>query len=152
METHKQTLQDRGKIRKVIFFILGSLALVLGIVGIILPVLPTTPFILVAAACYLRSFDGLHNKLINSTLYTKHLSYMIEKKGMKLNTKLAILIPVLCILIAVFLFIDSTFLRVVIIIMATAKIIVFSRIKTISKSVEGESCNGNYNSRKQGKI
>lgn len=50
--------------KKVIFLLLGHLCLVLGIIGAFLPVLPTTPFLLLAAYLYSKSSDRLHNWII----------------------------------------------------------------------------------------
>jgi uncharacterized protein len=43
----------------------GTLFVGLGIIGIVLPVMPTTPFLLVAAACYMRSSARLHGWLMH---------------------------------------------------------------------------------------
>ena len=47
---------------------LGLLALALGIVGIVVPVLPTTPFILLAAACFARSSERFHHYLLSQRI------------------------------------------------------------------------------------
>ena len=47
------------------WFIGGSLALVLGVLGIFLPLLPTVPFLLLAAFCFSKSSETVHNWLIN---------------------------------------------------------------------------------------
>ncbi len=51
--------------KKVVYLILGHICLALGIVGAFLPVLPTTPFLLLAAFLYSKSSDRLHNWMIH---------------------------------------------------------------------------------------
>lgn len=54
---------------RAIFVVLGTVFLGLGAVGVVLPVLPTTPFVLLAAACYLRASERLHRWLVNSRTF-----------------------------------------------------------------------------------
>ena len=52
-------------IKRIFLITAGSISLVLGVLGIFLPLLPTTPLLLLAGACYIRSSDKLYRWLIN---------------------------------------------------------------------------------------
>ncbi|QAR33946.1 DUF454 domain-containing protein [Geovibrio thiophilus] len=54
---------------KIILIILGFMSLFLGIIGVFLPVMPTTPFILLAAACFARSSEKFHKMLLNNRYF-----------------------------------------------------------------------------------
>jgi uncharacterized membrane protein YbaN (DUF454 family) len=54
---------------RAIFVVLGTMFLGLGALGLVLPVLPTTPFVLLAAACYLRASERLHRRLVTSRTF-----------------------------------------------------------------------------------
>ena len=71
----------------------GTLALVLGIVGVVLPGLPTTPYVLLAAACYLRASPRAHAWLLRNPIFgpmlrewEQHRSVSRPVKGMALMT------------------------------------------------------------------
>ena len=46
-----------------LLWLIGSISLALGLIGVVLPVMPTTPFILLAAACYARASPALHQRM-----------------------------------------------------------------------------------------
>jgi uncharacterized membrane protein YbaN (DUF454 family) len=54
---------------RIAFWLLGSLALVLGIAGVFLPVLPTTPFVLLAAFCYSRASLRFHALVLENRVF-----------------------------------------------------------------------------------
>jgi uncharacterized membrane protein YbaN (DUF454 family) len=83
------TAQKSGKqkIVRALLFVGGTLSLVLGAIGIVLPILPTTPFLLLAAACYLRSSERMHNWLLNNRWFGGYLRNYQEGRGIPQKTK-----------------------------------------------------------------
>lgn len=55
----------RSRVVRGLFWLAGSVSLALGLVGVVLPGLPTTPFVLLAAACYAKASPRLHGWLLN---------------------------------------------------------------------------------------
>ena len=80
--------------KKIVFIVVGCICLALGTVGVVLPILPTTPFYLVTAYCFARSSDRLNNWFKKTKLYKKHLESFVKKEGMLVSTKACILTTV----------------------------------------------------------
>jgi Ala-tRNA(Pro) deacylase len=72
----------------------GTASLGLGIAGIFLPVLPTTPFLLLAAACYARGSKRLHRWLMENRVFGRYIKDYIERRGVSLRVKI-VLLPLL---------------------------------------------------------
>ena len=70
-------------IYKYILIICGFISLFLGIIGIFLPLLPTTPFVLLAAICFAHSSPKIYNKMINVKFIGKVIQDYREGKGMR---------------------------------------------------------------------
>jgi len=73
---------------KVLFIVLGVACLSLGAVGIAVPGLPTTPFLLLAAALFVRSSDRLYRRLIQSRVLGGYIRRYREQGGMTLRAKI----------------------------------------------------------------
>jgi len=73
--------------KKILLIIAGTLFLILGIVGIFIPLLPTTPFLLLAAACYARSSQRCYEWLLNNRWFGNYIRNYIEGKGVSLKVK-----------------------------------------------------------------
>ena len=74
--------------QRIILIIIGTLFVALGLIGILLPLLPTTPFLLAAAACYAKSSDRLYNWLLNNRWFGTYIRNWREGKGLPLRTKI----------------------------------------------------------------
>ncbi len=99
-------------VKRLLLILAGSISLVLGVIGIVLPVLPTTPFLLLAAFCYLRSsrrlYDWMLNNRVFGTYIYNYLTYRAVKKSVKVVT-LALLWSALSVSIAL---VSNVYLRV----------------------------------------
>ena len=76
---------------KIILTIFGLLSLTLGVIGIFVPILPTTPLLLLAAWCFFRSSKTLYEKLINSKHLGSYIKNFRENKIIPLKTKVYII-------------------------------------------------------------
>lgn len=72
---------------KILLVTAGTISLGVGIVGAFLPVLPTTPFVLLAAICYVRSSQRLYERLMQSRFASKHVHNVLAGKGIPLSVK-----------------------------------------------------------------
>ena len=77
--------------KKILFVTLGCVSLALGVVGIVLPVLPTVPFFLLTAFCFAKSSQRLHNWFLGTAMYKKYISSYMKRKGMTLRAKLTLI-------------------------------------------------------------
>ena len=108
------------------------LMMVLGAIGVVLPVLPTTPFLLLASFCFAKGSDRFHKWFIGTKLYKKHLESFVTSRSMTLKTKLCILLPASAMLILAMLAMSNIYGRVFIVFLIIFKYIYFfTRIETV---------------------
>jgi uncharacterized membrane protein YbaN (DUF454 family) len=86
-ELTKETY-NRPKIVRAIFFAVGTLSLVLGAIGIVLPLLPTTPLLVLAVACYCRSSERMTKWVLTNKYFGSYIRRYREGKGIPIKTKL----------------------------------------------------------------
>ena len=86
-------------IRRITFVVLGCISLALAVLGVVLPILPTVPFLALAAFCFAKSSDRLNNWLINTKFYQNNLADFKAGKGMTVKTKTRILVTVTLIMV-----------------------------------------------------
>lgn len=72
------------------------ISIILGVIGIFLPILPTTPFFILALACFARSSERFHQKLLNSPYIGKILADWEQDKRIDKQRKKQIILIILC--------------------------------------------------------
>jgi uncharacterized protein len=77
----------RASMKRAVFVTLGTLFLALGIIGAFVPLLPTTPFLLLASACYLRGSERMHRWLLSHGRLGAYLRAYEEGRGIPLRAK-----------------------------------------------------------------
>jgi hypothetical protein len=112
--------QDRGDVRsrshlvRVLFNLAGAIALSLGIVGIFLPLLPTTPFVLLAAACFARGSERFHQWLLANRTFGPMVREWEGHRAIPYRTKItAIVLMSLTMAISITFFVRPVWLKVV---------------------------------------
>ena len=119
---------------KWVLIIVGSFFTGLGIIGIFLPLLPTTPFLLLAAACYVRSSEKLYNWLMNNKWLGSYIKNYLEGKGVSLKSKvLSISLLWITIGYSVVFVVDIFPIRVILILIAIGVTIHLLSIRTLKK-------------------
>ena len=119
---------------KKIYVVLGLLSLGLGIIGIPLPILPTTPLVLLGMILLSKGSQKFHDKVVATKFYKKYLKKYNKKRGLTIKEKGAILLMSTTMCSISFIMIDSIYARVTIIVLVIIEYIYFfTRIKTLRK-------------------
>ncbi|EMB39006.1 YbaN family protein [Treponema denticola] len=120
------------KIINIFWIVLGFICLGLGVIGIIMPILPTTPFFLVTVVCFARGSERLKQWFMSTSFHKKYIQSFYEKKGMTLKNKLIILSFASIMLVAAFYFSAKPYARILIACVFLAKYYVFIfKIRTL---------------------
>ena len=119
---------------KIVLVITGFLFLTLAIIGIAVPVLPTTPFLLIASYCFLKSSQRLYNWIMAHPLFGPRL-LRFQKYGLTKKEKIGICVLTNAMVIPVIVFSPSLHLRIFLIALLVLQAIIFTQIKTAPPTV-----------------
>ena len=117
------------KIFKGIYIILGIIFLFLGIIGIVLPVLPTTPFVLLASFCLAKGSDRINNRFKKTKIYKEYI-LNFKDKGLTKKQKIRILFTADLMLLVSGYFVNNLHVRIFLLCLALIKTAVIFRLKT----------------------
>ena len=117
---------------RIVWLLFGFLSMGIGAVGVVLPVLPTTPFLLLASFCLAKGSERFHKWFTGTKLYKRHLDSFVKNRAMTLKTKFSLLIPASCMLLLAFLAMRNVYGRVFIVFLIVFKYVYFfTKIRTI---------------------
>lgn len=131
-ENEAKESRFRNKVINSIVFVVGLISLILGAIGIVLPVLPTTPFLLLSAACFAKSSKRFYNWLMNNRVLGTIIKNYKEGKGMPIKTKIFTLSTLwITIMITIFFFVKILWVQIIlwIIVIAVSTHIILIRPK-----------------------
>ena len=125
----------KSVIVRYICIILGSITFVLGTIGIILPILPTTPFYLLTAFLWVKGSKRFSDWFLNSNLYKKHMNTFARHKVMVWYRELILLLCVSIFLLATMLVLNNKTMNIIFPILIFCKYFYFVFfVKPISKN------------------
>jgi uncharacterized membrane protein YbaN (DUF454 family) len=119
---------------RTLLILAGSVSLGLGVVGIFVPGLPTTIFLLGAAACYVKSSDKMYNWLLQHRIFGTYINNYRKHRAMPLKSKVIALVMMWTMIgLSAGLFIENTTVRIIVVISGIIGTIAILMVKTLRK-------------------
>jgi uncharacterized membrane protein YbaN (DUF454 family) len=124
-----------NKLKRSLYLVFGTVFLILGGVGIFLPILPTTPFLLLSAACYYKSSKRMHYWMLNNRWFGNYLRNYAEGKGISLRAKLfTVSLLWLLIIYSVFFVLSNLIVQIVLFSIAVGVTIHLIKLPTLKEA------------------
>ena len=138
----------KSKILRVLLILLGFISLVIGAIGVVLPIIPTTPLLLLTSFCFVKSSMRFNKWFLNTKLYKKYLENFAKNKVMVISHELCLLIGVSTMLICTMYFVNKPVVSIILSILIVCKYSYFIfQVKPVSKQefirIREESLNNN---------
>lgn len=117
---------------------MGFISLGLGLIGIVLPLIPTTPLLLLASFCFVKGSERFEIWFKGTTIYQKHLEDFVRNKSMTLKQKIILNVFADSMIALAFLSVDKIHVRIILILVVLYKYYYFiTKIKTVKKNKVG---------------
>ena len=120
-------------VARLLCMLLGTLCLIVGILGIFLPLLPATPFLLLASACYMRGSPTLHHWLMSHRYLGASITTIKERRGMPLQAKVLTIVVLWASLLFSASRVDSWLLEVILLVVGIGVTTLLVRLKTVGQ-------------------
>ncbi|WP_346726693.1 YbaN family protein [Bacillus suaedaesalsae] len=121
-------------VKKVIYILLGFIFMGLGMIGIVLPLLPTTPLLLLASFFFVKGSSKFEKWFKGTNVYKNHLEEFVKNRAMTRKQKLTILLFADFMIAIPFFLTDSNLVKVFLLLIVVYKYYYFiTKIKTIKK-------------------
>ena len=129
---HKKT---DSKVVRTVLISIGFISVGLAFVGIFVPLLPTVPFLLLAAACFARSSDRFYDWLLSHKIFGPTLTTYLQGKGMPVRAKLwAISTVWASVLLSIFFLISNSYIEVLLAVIGLSLSFYFLRLPTYEEN------------------
>ena len=123
-----------NRIVHALIFSAGWLAFALGVVGIVLPLLPTTPFMLLAAACFARTSPKFHRWLLANRVFGPLIKNWQAERYIEPKSKIRAIILIVCTFSLSIWLVDITRLRIMLVCCCLVCLFFIARLPTIPRS------------------
>ena len=126
-------MKKNKKIINIILIIIGTISLVLGSIGIILPLLPTTPFFMLTLVCYAKGSKKFEKWFLSTKIYKKYLEKFLKIKAMTNGGKIKVLVLITLLISIPIILVNSLHLKIMLVVVILGHYIYFIfKVKSLS--------------------
>ncbi|AKH70251.1 hypothetical protein IMCC21906_02606 [Spongiibacter sp. IMCC21906] len=91
MHLNREPFEHQNRFIRYSLLVIGWVSFILGMIGLLLPVVPTSPFLILSAACFLRSSPKFYYWLVNHRWFGRYIRYYLNGEGIPRRAKVMIL-------------------------------------------------------------
>lgn len=129
-----------GVVKRYLLFVAGFLCVGLGAIGAVVPILPTVPFILLAAMCFMRSSERCYSWLVSNRMFGRPLRNYLERRGVAWRDRIPGLVLLwVVILLSVILLVHHLAIRVLLLLVAVAVSTHIALLKRPERKEDGKT-------------